>query len=95
MDGDAGSLSLAKVAEPVTTFFPDMLEGSLVLSLDPAASSSAATNGVGTVGDGSSGGVIWKVSSASFSSPEGEELGVGVMDWTVFPSAGLLLPGRR
>lgn len=108
MNGDPGSLRLAADTEPVTTFYPEMVEGKLLLSLDPVTTT-AETSSVGTsdsssdssLGAARSGlGILWNISTSSFVFSEDEEdeageLGAGVMDWTVYPSTGLLLPGQR
>lgn len=108
VNGDPGSLRLATDTQPITTFYPQMLEGKLLLSLDPVTSTAAtASTGTGT-GTGSSSfdaagsdvGVAWSISTSSVvvsdgEEGDGEELGAGVMDWTVYPSTGLLLPGQR
>lgn len=153
--GESAALSLAPQRVPEITFYPQMLEGDLLLSYGTSAASSAASasststtatnttdssaspdvsgeeregvasssqaegrnndtfsstnsnssidsnnanissRGVdleGTVGlGGSQTGVVWNVSALkqlSFS-------GASMMDWTVFPSSGLLLPGKR
>ncbi|CAM9617529.1 unnamed protein product, partial [Ectocarpus sp. 12 AP-2014] len=50
--------------------------------------SSAGSSRVALLGGaGTEGGVIWNVSALPLSSGEGS------MEWTVFPSTGLLLPG--
>ncbi|CAM9801896.1 unnamed protein product, partial [Hapterophycus canaliculatus] len=105
VSGDPGSLRLAVDTEPVTTFYPEALEGQLRLSLDPVTATAAGALIGTSTGDSSldaatSGvGVAWSISAASFvfsgeKEGEGEELGAGVMDWTVYPSTGLLLPGQ-
>ncbi|CAN0138387.1 unnamed protein product, partial [Pylaiella littoralis] len=121
MSGGPELLTLTATSTPKVTFFPDMLEGDLLLSLASVSSttvtttttsggnSSSSSKSVGITasgGDGSSssssssgvstagteGGVVWNVSGLVLSSSAEQE---GVMEWTVFPSAGLLLPGTR
>jgi len=70
---------------------PDTPEKSLILSLGNDTSFNATVTGES--GRGDTGGVMWTVSTSSTSSAE--ELEDGVMDWMVFPSTGMLLPGRR
>lgn len=99
LSGDAGLLSLTAISTPAATFFPDLLEGDLLLTLDPTSTTTTSTTS-GSGGDavilgvdalaGTAGGVLWNVSGVVVSS-EVE----GTMEWTVFPAAGLLLPGRR
>ena len=136
MNGDVGALNLKSLNEPDITFYPDMLEGDLVLShATHTASSDASDHSTNTAGSsassavssssetvassseaGSSGrnsssninsgedgegsgvvtfganhsGVIWNVSALQ-QSVSGESM----MDWTIFPSTGMLLPGER
>lgn len=87
-----------------------MLEGDLVLSLNKSASSSdmptpsdtgssssnseGGSDGEGSaviIHDGSQSGVIWSVTAL----PQLSESGSSMMDWTIFPSSGLLPPGKR
>ena len=81
-------------------FFPELLEGDLLLSYESLASSSEiggvaggsgsgsdGTEGEGGAYGGSEGGVLWRV-EASVTDPT-------MMAWTVFPSTGLLLPGQK
>ncbi|CBJ33868.1 probable extracellular nuclease (ISS) [Ectocarpus siliculosus] len=91
--GDPGLLSLTVLSEPADAVFPTMLDGELLLTLNDdetvTTSSSAGGSGVAlSAGAGTEGGVIWNVSALLLSSEE------GLMEWTVFPSTGLLLPGR-
>lgn len=154
MTGDAATLNLATKLVPGITFFPEMLEGDLILShgTSPASATSTTTttadndtessasssvldgrdvvtvsseanssdggssssinsfnsdssnnghnassssgdgeaNGVSALG-GSQNGVVWSVSVL----PQLSEFGTSLMEWTVFPSSGLLLPGAR
>ena len=153
MAGDAATLDIASKRVPGITFFPEMLEGDLILSLgtSPASArstksttdnddteSSASSSGLeesdtvtlssdaeGSYGDsfsnvnsnirnssnnvnnsnssrnaeedgvltsgGSQSGVVWSVSALQ----QPAESGTNMMEWTVFPSSGLLLPGER
>lgn len=82
------------LSEPDKAYSPNMLEGALLLTLndDETVTTTSSAGGSGVVvsgGGGTEGGVIWNVSALPF--PSGE----GLMDWTVFPSTGLLLPGER
>ncbi|CBJ26637.1 adhesin-like protein [Ectocarpus siliculosus] len=91
--GDPGLLSLTVLSEPADAVYPTMLDGDLLLTLNDdetvTTSSSAGGSGVAlSAGAGTEGGVIWNVSALVLSSEE------GLMEWTVFPSTGLLLPGR-
>lgn len=109
-DGDAAALHLDRPSDSNETFFPDMLEGDLVLSYNVPASSSAMTSPSDTgisissnvggehaegsainIQDGSRSGVIWIVSAM----PQLFTSGASMMSWTIFPSSGLLLPGKR
>ncbi|CAM9462085.1 unnamed protein product, partial [Ectocarpus sp. 12 AP-2014] len=91
--GDPGLLNLTVLSTPVDAVFPTMLDGELLVTLNDdetvTTTSSAGDTGVSVSwGAGTEGGVIWNVSALPFSSGEGS------MEWTVFPSTGLLLPGR-
>ncbi len=93
-DGGVDALTLSTTTQPEQTFYPNLLEGELLLSLAP--SESDTTNGTegGDAYGGSCGGtggrVVWSVSyRPSPDSAQDED------DWTVFPSTGLLLPGER
>lgn len=97
MDGDVQSLNLATYtepgepiyAEPLEAFIlPDTPEKYLLLSLGNDGASISTSGGASDKG-----GVMWTVSISSVSSSE--QLEEGVMDWTVFPSTGMLLPGQR
>lgn len=110
VSGDAGLLSLTATATPGDTFFPNLLEGDLLLTLEPSAAGSGTTSTVGSSRSSSSaaeaaahgvdavvgtdGGVVWNVNGFVLSSQQ-EEMEEGMMEWTVFPAAGLLLPGQR
>ncbi|CAM9271368.1 unnamed protein product, partial [Ectocarpus sp. 8 AP-2014] len=92
--GDPGLLNLTVLSGPADAVFPIMLDGELLLALndDETATSSSSAGGSGVVVSGggrTEGGVIWNVSALLMSSEE------GLMEWTVFPSTGLLLPGRN
>lgn len=104
--GELDSLHLTTEAEPATTFYPTMVEGYLVVSLGttlaPAVAATANTSdGVARDafdeggGGSTAAGVVWNVSASSLLVNGEERLGEGLMDWTVFPSTGLLLPGQR
>lgn len=80
---DTNALTLAVLSEPDTTFFPNLLEGELLLSHPGVEDDEGTTNSGGW-----DGGVIWNASAIS--------TGTGTpMTWTVFPSSGLILPGER
>ncbi|CAM9140361.1 unnamed protein product [Ectocarpus sp. 12 AP-2014] len=92
--GDPGLLNLMVLSEPVDAVFPTKLDGELLLALsdDETTTTSSSAGGSGVVvsgGGGTEGGGIWNVSALLLSSEE------GLMEWTVFPSTGLLLPGRN
>lgn len=86
---ELGGVDLRVVAHPTTTFYPDLLEGQLNLSLAPsdASVSSSSTAEVSDARNGTEDGLLWKAAS----SPQVE----GLVDWTIFPSSGLLLSGER
>jgi len=69
---------------------PDIPEKHLVLSLGDGAASNPTSSGVGNEAD-KTGGVLWE--AVVLPVPSSEQL--GEMDWTVFPSSGMLLPGQR
>lgn len=74
---------------PIPTYFPELVEGNLTLSL-PADSNSASTSSASAssgTGVSGGGGVVWNVSASEESSM--------MIEWVVFPSEGLLLPGER
>lgn len=101
MSGDSTALNLVQTSTPGITYFPGLLEGGLLLSYEPTASSSATGSvsggsASGISGDGAEveegshggeGGMLWSV-QASVADPT-------MMTWTVFPSTGLLLPGEK
>lgn len=100
MDGDIESLNLVVETEPgqddvtgipTPIILPDLPEGNLLLSLGSDAALDTSSSGAS--GERGTSGVMWTVSASSVSSSE--ELDKGVMDWTVFPSTGMLLPGQR
>jgi len=77
-------------------------------AIAPATAATASTSyggaddaygqGNGDAGGGSTStaaGVVWNVSTSSVFVNEQEQLGGGLMAWTVTPSTGLLLPGQR
>lgn len=75
----------------VETFvLPDTPEKYLVLSLGGDAAENSTSSSVGGEGD-TTGGAMWAASVSSANSSE--EL--GGIDWVVFPSSGMLLPGQR
>lgn len=80
VDGDVDALSLAIIEQPKEIFYLNLLEGDLLLSLEPsnAARTSTTTSDYSWVGGG--GGVAWNVSGLWPSSEEDEQA------WTVFPS---------
>lgn len=80
-DGGVDALTLNITKRPERTFYPNLLEGELQLSLADTYSGSCG---------GAGGRVAWSVSyRPSPGSAQDED------DWTVFPSTGLLLPGER
>lgn len=107
VSADATALNLTQKAQPEITYFPELLEGALLLSYASAATSSSAKRGLitssssgsgsggdgetgneeGSYGGGGEGGVVWSL-EASVSNPT-------MMNWTIFPSTGLLLPGQK
>lgn len=101
MSGDAAELNLVQTSTPGITYFPGLLEGDLLLSYEPTASSSATGDVSGGSVGGSSGdgaeveegsiggedGVLWSVQASVAD--------LTMMTWTVFPSTGLLLPGEK
>lgn len=94
VNGDADALILTAISQPDITFYPSLLEGDLMLSLKSTTSTtptsfqeeepSTSGGSVAIVGN-TADGVVWNVSAFS----------TELMDWTVFPSTGLLLPGER
>ena len=108
--GDPQSLHLTVDAQPATTFYPNVLEGYLHLSLDLVSGSDAAgvnanssTSDSGAVRRSSGSqstrtGVVWNASALAVVSQKEEgatEEREMEMEWTIFPSTGLLLPGQR
>ncbi|CAM9095530.1 unnamed protein product, partial [Laminaria digitata] len=96
VNGDAAALNLTTQNEPGTMFFPEMLEGDLLLShvahsiTNTSSSSGGDGDGSGDVTHGGGQfGVVWSVAA-----PKSSVSGTSMMDWTVFPSTGLLLPGE-
>lgn len=112
-NGNAAALDFNLSRATNETFFPDMLEGDLLLSHVVSAAGSRMTstnkteaslsenktrrnrghggeNGTSPYGGGQSG-VVWKVSAL----PQLSDNGRSMMNWTIFPSSGLLLPGQR
>lgn len=68
--------------KPGPTIHPALLEADLILSHDTPPT----VGGSGTEdAEGLSGSVLWNV----------EALQLDTMDWTIFPSTGLLLRGER
>ncbi|CAN0005479.1 unnamed protein product [Ectocarpus fasciculatus] len=94
---DPGLLNLTVLSTPIGAVFPTMLDGALLLTLndDGTVTTTTTTSAGGPEvvvsggAGGTEGGVIWNVSALPISS------GDGSMEWTVFPSTGLLLPGRN
>lgn len=100
LDGDLGGLSLTEMMAPPVTFFPNLLERDLSLSHDsiysseaPFTSTSSQTAYISSNSAPStstslltSGGVIWSVVAIKTHK---------FVSWTVFPSVGLLLPGKK
>lgn len=84
-------LALTLKNVPEGALFPELVEGDLLVSYnDPtsqaqvsSSSSRSKSNGVEGNGDG---GVVWTVQALQTSS---------LQDWTIFPSTGLLLPGKK
>lgn len=134
MGGDASALNLTIDIEPETSYYPDMLEGDLLLSHGALAANVSASNrsAINTTGPSASWGAsstseagassneVDSISSNNSSSGDdgngsgaavygGSDIGVvwnvaalqqsiggnTMMEWTVFPSTGLLLPGER
>lgn len=109
MSGDPELLSLRATSTPTDTFFPDMLQGDLLLTLNAAddaamttgggvsTSSGVVTAGGGSMGGtvGSEGGVVWNVSALPLLLSSSDVAAGATMEWTVFPSTGLLRPGER
>lgn len=83
LQGQTETLTLDLFEEPDPTYFPSLLEGNLKLSLGVATTTATAPtigNGLGNVG-----GVMWN----------GSAVASEFMNWTLFPSSGLLLPGEK
>lgn len=107
--GDPQSLHLMVDAQPATTFYPNVLEGYLHLSLDLVSGSDTGINANSSTSDsgavprlsGSQStrtGVVWNASALAVVSQKEEgatEEREMEMDWTISPSTGLLLPGQR
>ena len=86
MSGDATGLGLTMEKTPGETFYPQMIEGDVRLSFNSnATEAQASSNTVGS-GDGISCGFVWTVRPLNTTD---------LLDWTVFPSTGLLHPGQR
>lgn len=92
-------LALTLGKKPGATFYPDLVEGNVVLSYNSSntqagVSSSSSTGGIiGINGSGSvpwsgegDGGLVWNVEASQPTT---------LMEWTVFPSTGLLFPDER
>eukprot|EP00752_Nemacystus_decipiens_P010943 g9725.t1 len=99
LDGDVRFLSLAEEtgpgqntsAESLETFIlPDTPEKYLHLSLGSDTTSSTTSSRASE--EGGAGGVMWTASTSSVSLSE--EFDEEDMDWKVFPSTGMLLPGQ-
>lgn len=101
MSGDPTGLNLGHLNRPEITYFPGLIEGDLLLSYEPATSSSSSRE-TGVVSSGSDsgrtkveegsdgggrGGVLWSV-EPTVADPTS-------VNWTVLPSRGLLLPGEK
>lgn len=104
--GDSQSLHLTTMVQPETTFYPDTLEGYLLLSLDLGLGSgsdavnntNSSTSDSGALGfssgfESTSAGVLWNVSA--FATVSHEEEASMIKGWTAYPATGLLLPGER
>lgn len=100
-NGGVDNLTLSTTNQPEATFYPNLLEGDLLLSLAPYASDTKSTEEGESTADssrscsGTGGRVAWSVlgqwSSPGTLSTQEQDQG----NWTVFPSTGLLLPGER
>ena len=106
MSRDATSLALSLRTQPGHVFSPNLVEGDILLSYNsstiqaeasPSASddvsgSSGSNNSRGGGGGGGGGGidngVVWTVKALQTT----EEM--ARLDWTIFPSTGLLFPGK-
>ncbi|CAN0008375.1 unnamed protein product, partial [Scytosiphon promiscuus] len=109
VSGDPGLLSLTAISTPGDTFYPDMLLGDLLLSLDadaaaggdvsgvstPSGASSSGGSSMGGTAVGTEGGVVWNVSALPVMLSSSVAAAEDLMTWTVFPSTGLLLPGHN
>lgn len=100
LDGDVETLNLALEAEPGQPpddgcpepfIFPATPERRILLSSGNNAALKVASSGAG--GERGNGGVMWTASASSAFASKGLE--EGLLDWTVFPSTGMLLPGHR
>lgn len=101
MGGNASTLALTLETEPAIEVFPQLIEGDIRLSYNASASESFALSSRSSSSDGSDnatgsgegflevrnddGGVVWTVQALQTAS---------VGNWTIFPSSGLLLPGK-
>lgn len=91
------ALNLGVLSNPREIFHPELVEGDLTLAsiVDSNRSIVQASNGVGGCTSGSAGdlcsdwtgALVWNVSTL--------EQSLEMIDWTIFPSNGLLLPGHR
>ncbi|CAM9101274.1 unnamed protein product, partial [Laminaria digitata] len=97
---DATSLALSLRTQPGDILFPNLVEGDILLSYnsspiqaeaslsasDDVSGSSDSSNSSG--GGGIDNGVVWMVKALQTT----EEM--ALLDWTMFPSTGLLFPGQ-
>ncbi|CAM9180304.1 unnamed protein product, partial [Ascophyllum nodosum] len=82
-NGHPEGLNLTVSTPPPTTFYPDLLEGDIVVSLDADGSRTSTLTSASM--DTSSGAVAWNMSA----------LPRALISWAVFPSVGILLPGNN
>lgn len=99
--GGVDALTLSSIEQPDATFYPNLLEGDLLLSLAPSSPSDTtsgtedqSTTAASKSCSGTAGRVAWRVSGL-WSSPSDSISTQEQDDWTVFPSTGLLLPGEK
>ncbi|CAN0330304.1 unnamed protein product [Ascophyllum nodosum] len=90
LNGHPEGLTLTVPTPPPMTFYPDLLEGDIVVSLDAdgsrvSTSTSASMDTVETTSRQSSGAVAWNMSAMPHEH----------IAWAVFPSVGILLPGNN
>lgn len=79
-------LNLSVLADPGETYYPGFIGADLILMF-PSDYGGSGLSDSGNVG------VIWNASALVSSSSSSES--PGIIEWTVFPSTGLLLAGQR